>query len=137
MPVKKDTLFFIVDNDAFFRMLYHQHLSNMGFRNNILLENPIECLNKLDLMPAAIFIAFDVIPYDGLEAIKRIKKIDPSIFTFLIVNAKDRKVLKETLLIDGCEYIVKGDNDLEMITGAVNRLFKVRPNNVRHLLSTL
>lgn len=131
MSVANGSRFFIVDDDAFFRMLYHQHLCNMDFRNNILLENPIECINKLDLQPAGIFISYDARPFDGLEAIKRIKKIDPMIFTFLLVNAKDRKVLKETLLIDGCEYIVKGDNDLEMITDVVNRLFRRKAKGIR------
>ena len=74
MSNTKKLKFFIVDDDPFSRMLYNQHLLNMGYKNNVLLDNGIDCINKLELEPDIIFLDYDMQPINGLEVLKKVKE---------------------------------------------------------------
>lgn len=111
--------FFIVDDDPFCRMLYHQHLTNLGFSNNQLFENGLDCINQLYQQPDIIFIDYDMRPYNGLDVLKVIRKINPNIFLLVISSRQELHVTHRALQSGAFEYITKGEKDLEKINKAI------------------
>lgn len=118
--------FFIVDDDPFCRMLYNQHLVNLGYKNNILLENGIDCINKLDLQPDVIFLDYDMYPINGLEVLQRVKQSNPNIHLLIISQQRDNQVVLDAFKYGAYDYIVKGDHDLEMIRNVVDKIVSRR-----------
>jgi DNA-binding NarL/FixJ family response regulator len=114
--------FFIVDDDAFCRSLYQQHLVNLGFRNNVLFDNGYDCLKKLDLQPDIILLDYDMKPYNGLETLKMIKQYNPHIHLFIITSRQDEQLKDDVLQCGACGFIPKGDQDLEMISRMVSNI---------------
>jgi DNA-binding NtrC family response regulator len=123
--VKKDLTslkLFIVDDDKFCRMLYQQHLLNLGFNNIYLFDNGEDCLNNLHMKPDIIMVDYDMTPFDGLELIRKIRKIDPAIYLLLISGQKDIRVALDALRSGAFDYIIKGEEDLAMISNATAKV---------------
>jgi len=118
--------FFIVDDDPFYRMLYRQHLLNLGFKQNILFDNGQDCIDKIDLEPDVIFLDYDMKPVNGLEVLLKIKRCNPNIHLLLISGQKDLQVAVNALNYGASGYIIKGEHDLEMISSSISRIFKTR-----------
>ena len=114
--------FFIVDDDPFYRMLYNQHLLNMGFKNSILMENGDECLNRLYMDPDVIFLDYNMPPSNGLEILQKIKMTHPNIYILLISGQKDIQVAVNALKHGAADYIIKGEEDLDMISSVLNKI---------------
>ena len=113
---------FIVDDDPFCRMLYHQHLTNIGFKNNILFDNGVDCINELSQQPDIIFIDYDMKPYNGLEILRIIKRFNPNIYLLIISAQKDMHVAINALKYGAFDYIVKGDKELETISNVIDNI---------------
>jgi len=107
--------FFIVDDDPYYRMLYQQHLTNLGYKNYYVFENGIDCVNQLAQQPDIIFLDYDMKPNNGLEILKMIKKENNNIFLLMISSQSEHTFVSRALAHGADEYIVKGENDLELI----------------------
>jgi DNA-binding NtrC family response regulator len=103
-------------------MLYQQHLLNLGFNNIYLFDNGEDCLNNLHMKPDIIMVDYDMTPFDGLELIRKIRKIDPAIYLLLISGQKDIKVALDALRSGAFDYIIKGEEDLAMISNATAKV---------------
>lgn len=114
--------FFIVDDDPFCRMLYQQHLANLGFNNNHLFENGLDCINQLYQQPDVIFIDYDMRPYNGLDVLKIIRRINPNIYLLVISSRPEAHVTDSAINSGAFGYIVKGEKDLEKINTAINNI---------------
>ena len=114
--------FFIVDDDPFYRMLYQQHLFNMGFKNSILIDNGDDCLNRLYMEPDIIFLDYNMPTSNGLDVLRKIKMTHPNIYILLISAQKDIQVAVNALKHGASDYIVKGEEDLDMISGVLNKI---------------
>jgi len=126
MTSEQNLKFFIVDDDPFYRMLYNQYLLNLGFRNNVLMDNGDDCLNRLHMEPDVIFLDYNMPPSNGLEILRKIKKTNPNIYILLISGQTDVQVAVSALKYGAEEYIVKGDEDLDMISGALNKILSTK-----------
>jgi CheY-like chemotaxis protein len=118
----KKLKFFIVDDDAFSRMLYNQQLVNLGYKNNILLDNGVDCIDKLDLKPDVIFLDYGMAPINGIEVLKKVKQENPGINILFISGNKEMQIVNEALNGGAFDYIFKGDHDLDQIKRAVKRM---------------
>ncbi len=114
--------FFIVFNDSFSRLLYHQYLVKLGFKNNILIENAEDCLKKLDLEPDVIFMDCGMTPMSGLDALKIIKDTYPDMHVLLYECPNKKQLMQEALNHGAAAVIPKGDQDLEMLRLAVEKI---------------
>jgi len=121
-PEPKKLKFFIVDDDSFSRMLYNQQLINLGYRNNVLLDNGTDCINKLDLQPDVIFLDYGMQPVNGIEVLKKVKEKNPGITILFISGNKEMQIVNEALNGGAFDYIFKGDHDLDQIKRAVRRM---------------
>ena len=126
MSSAKNLKFFIVDDDPFYRMLYNQHLLNLGFRNNVLMDNGEDCLNRLHMQPDIIFLDYNMPPSNGIDILQKIKKSNPNIYILLISGQNDIKVAVSALKYGAEDYIVKGEEDLDMISGVLNKILATK-----------
>lgn len=115
--------FFIVDDDHFSRMLYRQHLINLGYKNNILFDNGYDCIRKLDLSPDVIFLDYDMQPLNGLDVLQIVREHNPNIRLFIISSNTNKEIADEAARLGAWGYIKKGDHDLEMISNAISSIY--------------
>ena len=132
MGTASNLKFFIVDDDPFYRMLYNQHLLNLGFKNNVLIDNGEDCINRLYMAPDIIFLDYNIPPLNGLEILQRIKMSHPSIYLLLISGQKDIQVAVNALKYGAFDYIIKGDEDLHMISGVIKKILTAKVPFSRH-----
>lgn len=118
----EDLKVFIVDDDPFCRMMYHQHLLNLGFKENFLFSNGPDCINNLSEQPDIVFLDYDMKPYNGLETLKLIKQYNPGIYLLMLSAQKDIRVAITALKHGAFDYISKGQDDLEMISKVVKNI---------------
>ncbi|MCW3120629.1 MAG: histidine kinase [Flavipsychrobacter sp.] len=130
----EDLKVFIVDDDPFCRMMYHQHLLNLGFKENSLFSSGPECISKLSEKPDIIFIDYDMKPFDGLETLQLIRQYDPNIYLLMLSAQKDIRVAINALKYGAFDYISKGKDDLNMITKAVNNIAVSRTKELYEVL---
>lgn len=122
MKRPRNIKFFIVFKDSFSRMLYHQYLVKLGYRNNILIEDGEDCLKKLDLEPDAVFMDYEMQPQSGMEVLQKIKEHNPAIQVVLFSCPKLKQVNASAILHGALACIPKGDNDLEMLRKSVEKI---------------
>jgi DNA-binding NtrC family response regulator len=123
MQTRKLPKFFIVDDDPFCRFRYNQHLINLGFHDNVLFDNGLDCINKLNLQPDIIFLDYDMQPYNGLEMIEKINRLNPDIYLLLISGQKDMQVAINALKSGAHDYVIKGENDIDRISSILQKMF--------------
>ncbi len=114
--------FFIVDDDPFSRMLYRQYLLNLGYKDNTLFDNGVDCINRLDMHPDVVLLDYNMEPLNGLEIIKKIKKINPEIHLLVISAINDKKIAEEAVANGAVGYVIKGERDLERIREVLKNL---------------
>jgi len=131
MTTTKLPKFFIVDDDPFCRMRYNQHLQNLGFKDNILFDNGLDCINKLNLQPDIIFLDYDMQGYNGLEVVQKINRLNPDIYVLLISGQRDMQVAVDALRSGAFDYVIKGEDDLDKITTALKNMFSKTKNLTR------
>jgi DNA-binding NarL/FixJ family response regulator len=118
----KNMKLFIVDDDPFCRALYQQLVINLGYENNALFDNGVDCIKKLDELPDIIFLDYDMKPLNGIEILKMIKQQNPNIYLMMISSQSDRQHVSNAFKCGADEYIIKGENDLEMIRQAITKV---------------
>lgn len=116
---------FIVDDDPFCAGLYEQHLTNNGFKNVSCFYNGQDCINNLTEQPAIIFLDHSMVPLNGLEVLKKIKRFNPDIYTVLVSGQEDMQVAISALKYGAFDYIIKGDKDLEMMDVVLQKITNV------------
>ncbi len=117
-----DLKVFIVDDDPFCRMMYHQHLLNLGYKNLELFSNGPDCVNHLSENPDVILIDYDMKPCNGLETLKIVKQYNPDIYILMLSAQKDIRVAINALKHGAFDYISKGGNDGELISKVMKNI---------------
>ena len=118
----EDLKVFIVDDDPFCRMMYHQHLLNLGFKESSLFSCGPDCISRLSEKPDIIFIDYDMKPFNGLETLQLIRQYDPNIYLVMLSAQKDIRVAINALKYGAFDYISKGKDDLDMMTKAITNI---------------
>lgn len=116
---------FIVDDDPFSTELYKKHLTDNGFTSVVCFDNGQDCLNQLTQEPSIIFLDYQMQPLNGLEVLKKIKRFDPDIFIVLISAQLDMQVAINALKYGAFDYIIKGQNDLQMMDHVLEKISRI------------
>lgn len=120
--MKESLSVFIVDDDAFCRNLYEQHILNMGYNRIMLFSNGQDCLNQLTEQPDIIFLDYRMEPLDGLELLRKIKRVNPDIYLVIISGQEDAQIAVNALKYGAFDYIIKGDGDLQKIETVLRKI---------------
>ena len=126
MNVDNQIKIFLVFKDSFSRLLYNQHLNNLGYKNNILIETGEDCIKKLDLEPAIIIMDFDHNPADCLDTLGKVKMINSKIDFFVLATRSKEQILTYVMQAGASAFITKGDLDLEMLRVALEKTIAAR-----------
>ncbi len=114
---------FIVDDDPFCRLMYQQHLKNLGFKDSHIFSNGDECMEHvIQEQPDIVFLDYDMKPINGLDMLKKIQSYNPAIRLLLLSSQKDIRVVISALKNGAYDYIPKGKNDLELISKAMGNI---------------
>lgn len=118
---------FVVDEDPIIRELYKQYLYNIGFTYVDVFENGWQGFEQLHKKPDIIFLDYDVPPMDGIDILKKIKRIHPSIYLVFTTSNDNRQLIDHALKSGAFDFIIKGDLDehtlpqvVKKITAAIN-----------------
>jgi DNA-binding NarL/FixJ family response regulator len=122
MKNKKNIKVFVVDDSPMCRFLYKRHLMNLGFSNIYLFESGKQCLNNIHMLPDIILIDFDAQPLNGLEVLKEVKMHHPEIHMVMISSQQDINVVIEAIRFGVSGYIMKDENQLDMVSYATERI---------------
>ena len=122
LRIFKDLKVFIVDDDYFCSNIYKQELSYAGFCNFYLFKNGEECLKNISILPDIIVLDYDMATIDGLQVIKIIKKMYPSINMVMVSGKKEKQVALEAMEHGAAAFIRKDGNELEQLSMAANKI---------------
>jgi DNA-binding NtrC family response regulator len=126
METTKSFKIFILDDDAFCRGIYEQHLKNLGFAETTSFDDCNDCLNQLTEQPDIIFLDNLTGPSNGIEALKTIKCFNPNIYVVIMSAQEDIQVAVRAQKYGAFGYIIKGEKDVEMITSILKKIKNVR-----------
>jgi DNA-binding NarL/FixJ family response regulator len=124
MKNRNEMKVFVVDDSPMCRFLYKRHLMNLGFKNIFLFESGEQCLNNIHIMPDIILLDFDAPPLSGLDVLKEVKILYPHIHLLMISAQQDINVVIEAIRYGVSGYIVKDDNQLDMVSYATEKILK-------------
>lgn len=120
--MKKLFKVFLVDDDIFSLNIYRQELENIGIKDISLFLNGRICLNNLHLKPKVIFMDHDMDEMTGFEVLKKIKRVDPSIYIIIVSAQENMKIAVDSLKHGAFDYLIKGDNEAEKMKQVLERI---------------
>ena len=112
----------IVDDAAFMRMSIRNMLENNGFEIVGEAENGVMAIEKYkELQPEVVTMDITMPEMDGLEALREIKKIDPSASVVLVSALGQEARMKEAIIYGAKGFIVKPFKE-EIIVSALSKI---------------
>ena len=112
----------IVDDAAFMRMSIRKMLEENGFEIVGEAENGLMAIEKYqELQPEVVTMDITMPEMDGLEALKKIKKIDPAASIVMVSALGQEARMKEAIIYGAKGFIVKPFKE-EIIVSALAKL---------------
>ena len=113
---------FILDDDAFCRGIYEQHLKNLGFTDVKSFDDCYDCLVHLTEQPHIFFLDNLTDQSNGIEVLKAIKRFNPNIYVVMMTAQEDMRMAMKAQKCGAFGYIIKGEKDVNMITSVVKQI---------------
>ena len=117
---------FIVDDNKLSRLIYDQHLRNLGYSDIGLFENGRTCLAALDQQPNIIFLDYNMEDLNGIEVLRQIKQFNHGIYVVIVSGQDDIKTAVATLKEGAFDYIVKWNKVNDNIEKVINQINEVQ-----------
>lgn len=117
---------FLVDDDPFYGFLYEKMLRQFGLQDITIYQDGQELINALTQHPEIVFLDHNMQNMDGLEVLKKIKRINPDVYVVFISGQESLTVAVDALKFGAFDYIIKGDGDKEMIATVLDKIKTVR-----------
>lgn len=140
----KDYKIFLVDDNTFSLHLYQEHLRKEGYNNLHLFEDGTSFLNKLSDMPKIVILDHGLPDINGLEVLRRIKRMDPNIYVIMLSSQEDLMVAVDSLKYGAFDYIMKDTNELEKLSEVLQRIERFdeilnqqKPKLIKRLFSAI
>ena|ERR1043165_4134020 len=118
----KDLTIFVVDDNPIVRMTYQQYLTRLGCEKLKTFDNGHSCIEELNEMPDLVLIDYLMEPLNGLEVMKRIKRILPQSFVVMISGQSDLQVAVNAMKYGAFDYIMKGKTEGEQIAAVLHKM---------------
>lgn len=138
----KDLKIFLVDDDVFTLAKNQKYLLNAGYKDITIFTNGTHFLNQLSNNPDVVFLDHTLDDISGFELLKKIKRFNPDIHTVMLSGQSDIKTAIDSLKFGAFDYIIKGFDEGEKMTGALIRinelnrfLNKGKPRNWKRFLA--
>lgn len=98
----------VVDDAAFMRMMLSDHLTKAGFEVVGQAENGLVAVNKYkEVRPDLVTMDITMPEMDGIQAVKEIRKIDPSARIVMCSAMGQQHMVMEAIQAGAKDFIVK------------------------------
>lgn len=98
----------VVDDAAFMRMMLSDHLTKAGFEVVGQAENGLVAITKFkELRPDLVTMDITMPEMDGIQAVKEIRKIDPSARIVMCSAMGQQHMVMEAIQAGAKDFIVK------------------------------
>lgn len=118
----KDLTVFIVDDNPIVRTTYQQCLIRLGCETVRSYDAGQTCLDELPLMPDLVLVDYLMEPMNGLELMKKIKRVLPQCFVVMISGQSDLQVAVNAMKYGAFDYISKGKSEMDQIAGVLHKV---------------
>jgi DNA-binding NtrC family response regulator len=126
---------FLVDDDLFMLEKTKQQLFNAGHRNTRVFFTGSDFLDHLMEKPDVVFLDYNIGDITGFDILKMIKRFDPDIFVVMLSSQQSIRTAVESLKFGAFDYIIKGDNNDQIIENLMKRIADLRENLKRRMKS--
>lgn len=117
---------FLVDDDIFSLSITEQHINNLGYYDVLTFTGGKECIEQLNLNPHIVILDHNMEGLSGIDVLKEIKRIDPSIYVVML-SGKDGKLnVDEFFRYGAFDFVTKGENEFNLISEVLNRIVEVQ-----------
>jgi DNA-binding NtrC family response regulator len=118
----KDLTVFIVDDNPLTRASFQQCLTRLGCEKVHSFDNGQGCLDDLPLAPDLVLVDYLMEPMNGLELMKKIKRVLPQCFVVMISAQSDLQVAVNAMKYGAFDYISKGKTEMDQIAGVLHKM---------------
>ena len=125
MKSLKSPKIFIVEDDPFYQETIRNELLVSDYVFVEAYSNGQECIDNLNLNPDIILLDYNLgEDMNGIEVLKKIKKINPSIEVIMLSAQERMKVAVNSIQFGAFDYVIKTDLAMRRIVDLVNRICK-------------
>lgn len=127
MDTKANLRIFLVDDDPVYRSIYAHYLKTLGYTDINQFTDGQQCVNNLTMSPDIILLDHEMLPMNGMDTLKKIKRFDPNIFVIYLSGQDQLEVAVNALKYGAFDYVIKGSvNERQRVTEVLNKILDVR-----------
>jgi DNA-binding NtrC family response regulator len=121
----KKKVIFVVEDDPGFNMMLTSYLTNKNKWDVHSFESGENCMKELDLKPDIFLQDIDLPGMNGIEVMKRVKKMLPEAQFIFLSAQTDIKVVVDALSFGAFDYIVKDGYAKENALNKIDQVTKI------------
>jgi DNA-binding NtrC family response regulator len=118
----KDLNVFVVDDNPICLRTYQQYLSRLGCQRMRLFENGQDCITEMSEQPDLVIVDYSMEGMDGLDVLKRVRRIAPTTFLVMISGQNDLQVAVNAMKYGAFDYIIKGQHEGDQIAAVLHKM---------------
>jgi len=118
----KNPLIFVVEDNKIYNKLVVNFLEKKGFTNIKSFFNGEDCLRNLKLKPDIVVQDYLLEGLNGIEVLKRGKKISPETEFIFLSGQSSMEVAVNTMRYGAYDYIVKDEATLDRLVDKINKI---------------
>lgn len=120
----KDIKIFIVEDEPIFISLIKYQLLKLRLSNYHIFVNGEICLKHLDTKPDVVILDYNLGGINGIEVLKRIKKLYPDTYVIMFSSNSEEEMYDECMKHGADEYIEKNVSALDKVKNALSLLMR-------------
>ena len=113
---------FIVDDDELVLKSYARALQNKGFEDVQTFDSGVDCIQSLHRKPFIVLLDYQMDKLNGFDVLMKIKRYNPNVYVIMLSGQSNVQNAVDTLKYGAFDYIIKSDNDIDLIFKAFERI---------------
>lgn len=118
---KKYTIYIVEDNDLYAMILDH-NLKDAFLFNSTTFASGEDCINNLNNNPDLVILDYHLKGMNGLETLKQIKKMRPTLPVIIISSQTDLQIALDLMSQGADDYIEKNNNPIQKLVAAIEKI---------------
>ncbi len=120
-------LIFVVENNKIYNLMITKYLRKQGFSNVKSFISGEECIRTITegLSPDIIIQDYSLDGMNGLEVLKRVKKISPNSEFIFFTSNENIEIAVDTIKYGAYDYIVKDKMALKKVVSKIHKLISM------------
>lgn len=143
METQNNLRIFLVDDDLTYRNNCAHYLKTLGYTDLTEFTDGQQCINNLKQAPDVILLDHEMLPMNGIDILRKIKRFDQNIFVIYLSGNLD--VAINALKYGAFDYVIKGSvNERARVAEVIRKILDARshittkaPGKWRRFLSSI